>query len=153
MSAIKSALGLPSEHGKTQTSISTGPGGLHAVPAAPSEPQFEQLIHVLHQLAEYASKQEEFQKVVATYAVEIKANADVGLTVHLCFDNGTVELVRGNCGKTPDVTLSLSADDLTLILCGKESPMQVYMGGRIKVLGDWACLRRFIGVIDKCAMP
>lgn len=26
MSAIKSALGLPSEHGKTQTSISTGPG-------------------------------------------------------------------------------------------------------------------------------
>lgn len=65
-----------------------------------------------------------------------------------------MELVRGSdlgSRRKADVTLCLSADDLTLILCGKESPIQVYMGGRIQVQGDWSCLRRFIGVIDKCS--
>lgn len=153
MSAIKSALGFPSEHAKTQASMPPGPGGLHAVPACPSEPQFEQLVQVLHQLALFAAQQDEFQGVCATYALQILAGTKDGITVHVCFDQGSVELVRGSDlgnRRKADVTLRLSADDLTLILCGKESPMQVYMGGRIQVQGDWSCLRRFMGVIDKC---
>ncbi|XP_075734832.1 stomatin-like protein 1 isoform X2 [Rhipicephalus microplus] len=171
MSAIKSALGFPSEHAKTQTSMPPRPGGLHAVPACPSEPQFEQLVQVLHQLALFAAQQDEFQGVCATYALQILAGTQDGITVHVCFNQGfspaqrrderqrqhrhqcSVELVRGSDlgdRRKADVTLRLSADDLTLILCGKESPMQVYMGGRIQVQGDWSCLRRFMGVIDKC---
>lgn len=124
------------------------------MPASPSEPQFEQLVQVLHQLALFAAQQNEFQGVCATYTLQILAGTKDGITVHVCFDQGSVELVRGSDlgdRRNADVTLRLSADDLTLILCGKESPMQVYMGGRIQVQGDWSCLRRFMGVIDKCS--
>lgn len=161
VSVIKKALGFSSSSEKapapmTVAPVPMGPGFLHAVPAVPSEPQFEQLIGVLHELALYAAQQKQFEGTQASYRITIhSADKSQSVTVHLSFNNGQVDLYREDKGEKapvePDVTLGISADDLTLILCGREPPMQVYIQGRIQVSGDWACLKRFMAVIKECS--
>ncbi|XP_064458787.1 stomatin-like protein 1 [Ornithodoros turicata] len=160
VSALKKALGFSSSNKKppmTVAPVPMGPGVLHAVSAAPSEPQFEQLINVLHQLALYTAKQKQFEDAEARYRINIHSvDKSQTVTAYLSFKNGEVELLREDKGEKapaePDVTLGLSADDLTLILCGRESPMQIYVQGRIQFSGDWSCLKRFMTVIQECTV-
>jgi putative sterol carrier protein len=71
--------------------------------------------------------------------------------LHHVLDNGRLETHDGHA-EAPDVTVTMSDDDLVALFRGELNPMVAYMTGRIKVSGDVNLAQRLVSLFDQEAL-
>ncbi|KAI9840378.1 MAG: hypothetical protein M1838_004087 [Thelocarpon superellum] len=88
-------------------------------------------------LADAAERKDAIKKGGAVFAFTLKnAQGETDSWYIDLKETGTVGKGTGPEGKKVDVTLSLSDDDFTKLVCGKANAQRLFMSGKLKVKGD-----------------
>lgn len=68
--------------------------------------------------------------------------------VHQVLEGGRLETHPGQAA-APDVTVTMSDDDLVALFRGELNPMMAFMTGRLRVTGDVALAQRLVSLFDQ----
>lgn len=98
-----------------------------------------------------------FESMPGNLNVEKAAGVDVTVQFDLSGDNGgtwAVTVADGKCNVTeaaadsPDLTISMDADDYVAMINGDLQPMAAFMQGKIKLQGDMGLAMKFQGLFN-----
>lgn len=80
---------------------------------------------------------------------DLRAVVQYDLTepAHQVIEAGTVRTVDG-AADAPDVTLTLSDDDLVELFEGRLAPNVAFMSGRLRIAGDVVLAQRLVDLLD-----
>lgn len=73
---------------------------------------------------------------------------ELATPVHHVFDGGRVRTVAGRA-EAPDVTLTVSDDDLVALVRGDLAPAVALFSGRMRVAGDLGLAQRLLDAVDR----
>ena len=73
---------------------------------------------------------------------------EISEPVYHVLEAGEVRTVEGRA-EAPDLTVTISDDDLVALFGGKLNPMMAFMTGRIRVGGDMALAQRLVKFFDQ----
>jgi len=72
--------------------------------------------------------------VNATYQFDL--TGDGGGTYQVKIANGACEVTQGNPNPSPNITITMAANDYLDMVSGKLNPQMAFMGGKLKIKGD-----------------
>jgi putative sterol carrier protein len=73
---------------------------------------------------------------------------EISEPVHHVLEGGELRAVEGRA-EHPDLTVTVSDDDLLQLFGGRLDPMMAFMSGRLRVGGDVELAQRLVGFFDQ----
>ncbi|CAN5895532.1 SCP2 sterol-binding domain-containing protein [soil metagenome] len=73
---------------------------------------------------------------------------DLAEPMYQVLDNGTLQVHEGRADN-PDLTITMSDDDLLELFRGNLNGMTAFMTGRVKIEGDMMLAQRLVGFVDQ----
>jgi putative sterol carrier protein len=73
---------------------------------------------------------------------------EISEPIHHVLESGELRAVEGRADD-PDLTVTISDEDLLALFGGRLNPMTAFMSGRLRVGGDVALAQRLVGFFDQ----
>lgn len=87
----------------------------------------------------------------AAGATDAVVQYEISEPVHHVLEGGELRAYEGRADD-PDLTVTISDDDLVALFGGRLAPMTAFMSGRLRVGGDVALAQRLVGFFDADAL-
>lgn len=146
LTALKSATGQTSDHTTTVFPIVPQDPVSDSIQTPKTELD-EGIVDILKRVLWSAESKSLTKDINGCFKFEIVG--DKTSTAYCSFNNGHVSIVEGsNCSFNPDVSLTMTEDNVRDFLENKLSSVNAYMDGKVMVDGDWSLLRPLVKVLE-----
>lgn len=147
MIALKAATGHSSEHTAAVFPVFPGERTSNKTADIYTE-QNTSVIDILKSTICNAEKKGLLTDMTANFKFDIVAHTTE--TVYCIFKKGEAYVVDDPSFEVEsDVSLIISEDNMRDFLCGRISPMEAYMEGKVMVTGDWSLLRPLAKILEE----